>query len=299
MMHTIEQQTMIRETLVEAFPFTVDKFPLSGPDGMQTPHYGLFRSDTSTNVGNAVGSGYTPHTLDDVATLTEAALAGFGSGNASPRMHCHWRDGHHVTIAPSDEHRQAIYGTKDNIFPRFIVSAGYGGTAFSASLGLYRDCCRNLAMLEPAGEHVSTKIRHTHSLRPRIAELVATFQRLAGKWSGIVDTARRLDDVEIELADFVSEVFPLANDASRRSNTNARNRTNAIARRIYRERQATDRPLGNLVHTTAWEAFNGVQGYVQHDMRRRGRPTDIDRAITALDDVAVTRAMQHALALAS
>ena len=42
---------------------------------------------------------------------------------------------------------------------------------------------------------------------------------------------------------------------------------------------------------SAWEAFNGVQGYVQHDMSRHGRPDTFTRAIVALDDQAVSRAL--------
>ena len=34
-----------------AFDFTVDKFPLSGPDGMRTPWYAMFRSDNNEVVG--------------------------------------------------------------------------------------------------------------------------------------------------------------------------------------------------------------------------------------------------------
>ena len=34
-----------------AFDFTVDKFPLSGPDGMRTPWYAMFRSDSNEVVG--------------------------------------------------------------------------------------------------------------------------------------------------------------------------------------------------------------------------------------------------------
>ena len=54
----------------EAFNFTVDKFPLSGPDGMRTPWYALFRSDTESVVGNgSVTSRYVPHQTDDVLAL--------------------------------------------------------------------------------------------------------------------------------------------------------------------------------------------------------------------------------------
>ena len=64
-----------------------------------------------------------------------------------------------------------------------------------------------------------------------------------------------------------------------------------------RERQQTGRPTGSPGIVTAWEAFNGVQGYVQHDAKRHGRPSEFTRAIVALRDPAVVRA--HDLAMAS
>ena len=36
----------VAETVAEKFNFSVDKFRLSGPDNMNTPFFGLFRSDT-------------------------------------------------------------------------------------------------------------------------------------------------------------------------------------------------------------------------------------------------------------
>ena len=51
----------ISATVKAAFNFGVDKFPLSGPDGMRTPEYGLFRDDTAEYVASrAVRKGYTP-----------------------------------------------------------------------------------------------------------------------------------------------------------------------------------------------------------------------------------------------
>ena len=43
--------TSAADQVRSAFDFTVDKFPLSAPDGMSTPWYGLFRSDSSEVVG--------------------------------------------------------------------------------------------------------------------------------------------------------------------------------------------------------------------------------------------------------
>ena len=44
----------VLDSVKAAFPFSVDKYPLSGPDGMRTDLYGLFRSDNAEHVGKAV-----------------------------------------------------------------------------------------------------------------------------------------------------------------------------------------------------------------------------------------------------
>ena len=68
----------VSDKIRSTFDFSVDKFPLSGPDGMSTPLYGLFRSDTSSLVGSkSVTSRYVPHTTDDVCALADAAENAF------------------------------------------------------------------------------------------------------------------------------------------------------------------------------------------------------------------------------
>ena len=71
-----------------AFDFTVDKFPLSGPDNMSTDQYGLFRSDTGYLTGvKSISSQYVPHTTDDVCALVEAASVAF---DGDLDLKCHW-----------------------------------------------------------------------------------------------------------------------------------------------------------------------------------------------------------------
>jgi hypothetical protein len=285
----------IADSIRAAFPFGVDKLPLSGPDGLRTPHYGLFRDDTGDCVGVACKRGYVPHTVDDVCALAEAAQSAF---DGDSQVRCLFRDGHYVTVAPSTDHRRAIFGTRDNIFPRLIVRAGYDGRAFRAELGFFRDACRNLAIIRPAGRSVSSCIKHTHHLRSRIDDLRMTFQRIAASWDGVANTARRLDSIETDLAEFIRQVYPIADDATRRTRNAFHRRTDKIVRRIMHERYATGRDTRNIGRVSLWEALNGIQGYVQHDQARHGRPDEITRAIIALDDAAVSRATELALSLA-
>ena len=120
----------IADHLQRSFPFTVDKFRLTGPENMRTPHFGLFRSDNMGSVGCAVRQSYRPHTVDDVTALAMAAAEAF---HGDCEVECHWREGHIVSIAPSIEYRQSIFGT-DTIWPRLLISARYDGNAFRGTL---------------------------------------------------------------------------------------------------------------------------------------------------------------------
>jgi hypothetical protein len=280
-----------------AFPFDVAKFPLQGPDNMATPHYGMFRSDNGVCVGMACKKGYEPHTTDDIVTLAEAAFSAFDGGC---KVNGYWREGHYLTIAPSDSYRRNVFG-KDSIWPRLVIRAGYDGKPFSASLGFYRDACKNLAILQTAGVSVSRTIRHCSKLRRVMPELVDTFRSLANSWGAVVSTAQEMDSRQVDLADFLRQVYPLPENATQRTADNYAERVTRIVRRILSERVALGRRgQADYATATAWEAFNGVQGYTQHDVARRGRNSELDsfgRAVLAIEDGAVQRAMELALAV--
>lgn len=281
----------------QAFPFSVDQHRLYGPENLRTDHFGLFRSDTMACVGTAVSSRYEPHTTDDVVALAEAAGAAFDGAAA---VRCYWSDGHYVTVAPTAEWRRSVLdGGADTIWPRLIIRAGYDGRAFRASLGMYRDLCRNLAELQSIGDQRHATIRHTASLRDRMDELVVQFRGVAGAWDRTVETAGRMQAATIDLGEYLTTLYPRGeNDSARKTEANKR-RAGSIIARIGRERLAMGRSQGDLTRATAWEAFNGVQGYVQHTARRRGNAGTWDRAIAALADPAVRRAESLALELAA
>lgn len=286
----------VADRVRSAFDFTVDKFPLRGPENMLTPFYGLFRSDTGTAVGyGSVSDRYEPHTTDDVLALVEAAGTAF-DGVADVK--CHFDHGHYVTIQPTKEQRLAVYGTKDNVFPRIVIDAGYGGQAFKASLGMYRDACRNMMILRQA-EGTNVAIRHTSSLRLQMDELIATFATLEAGWGNLTAVVQQMQSREVQMVEFLKAIYGEPKSDEGRSVTMHRNRTEAIFRRLASERMVTGRgPLDSAFVVSGWEAFNAIQGYVQHDSIRRGRPTEMERIVRALHDNKVAQAERLALTMA-
>ena len=273
-----------------AFDFSVDKFPLSGPDGLTTPWYALFRSDTESVVGKgSVTSRYVPHQTEDVLALVDAASEAF---DGDIDVNCHFRDGHYVSIQPNSHDRLKVYGEQDNVWPRVIINAGYDGRAFSATMGYYRDLCRNLAMMRKVNG-TTVSIRHTSGLRSHMDSLIATFNTLKDSWKGLSDVIMHLQSAEVQVVDFLNEIYPQPDeDASKRGVTVHRERTEAIFKRLQDERYRSGRAaMGSDFTVSAWEAFNAVQGFVQHDAQSKtGFKSDFDRILRASRDANVRKA---------
>ena len=285
----------VSDQIRSTFNFTVDKFPLSGPDGMSTPLYGLFRSDNSSLVGSkSVTARYHPHTTDDVCALADAAENAF-DGDIDIR--CHFRNGHYVDVKPNIAERKAVYGTADNIWPRVLIRAGYDGESFRASMGYFRDACSNMAMMSMVNG-TSVCIRHTSGLRSKMDELIATFNTLKNSWSNLSDVVDHMQSREVVLTDFLNQLYPQPTQAEGRGVTIHKNRTESIVRRVVNERLTTGRPsLGQDFKISAWEAYNAVQGYIQHDaVARKGFTGEFDRIIRAANDQTVRKAERLALA---
>lgn len=275
-----------------SFNFSIDKFPLSGPDGMSTDWYGLFRSDTSKTVGNgSVTKRYVPHQTEDVLALVESAVQGFDAYDAN--VQCSFRDGHYVVIEPSKADRRKLIGATDSIWPRIFIRAAYDGRSFMASMGFYRDACANLAMLRTISQtHVT--IRHTSSLPEKMDELIAQFSVLRESWGTLQSVVEQMSQADIVLSEYLDSVYGAPPQEAGRGLTVHRNRTEQIVRRVMRERHALNQPnFGGTV--SAWEAFNAVQGFVQHNATRKGNATPFQRALMAAEDATVLKAEKQAL----
>lgn len=289
------------EIVREAFNFTVDRFPLAGPDSMRTPWFGLFRSDTCEVVGNgSVSKVYVPHTTDDVCALVDAAAETFG-GDIECKTH--FKDGHYVNIAPSKSERLEVFGT-DTVFPRLIIKAGYDGRAFSATMGYYRDVCQNLAMMRQV-RGLTVSIRHTSGLRSKMDDLINAFQGLKGSWGTLTEVINRLSTQQVRMSDFLNKIYSppsaeqlalAATGQNVRGVTVHENRTKKIWERLNRERNALGLPpMTDTV--TAWEAYNAIQGYIQHDATgKKGFNDDFSRILRASRDAAVLQAERILLA---
>ena len=271
----------------------VTKAQLFSPDMKPTPHCGLFRNDTGDCFGPAVSEGYELHTTDDICALVEASEPVLGECGD---VQLGFRDGHYVSIQPTKEHLITVH-KNDTVFPRLIVTAKYG-MAFTATIGLYRVVCSNLTIFNKVAG-TTVRIRHTSSLRSKMADLIEDFQLLKHGVGNLETTIKEMADRKVRLADFLDGIYgtPLQG-ATERSITMHRNRTESIVRRLMREQVALGEGSDDLGMVSAWSAFNAVQGFIQHDSRRKGKPGDFDRAIMALSDPKVLQAQHLALTMA-
>lgn len=284
----------IADRVRAAFP-AVEKFPLSGPDGLRTNWYGLFRMDTGTAVGPGSVSGrYQPHTSEDVVALVEAAEAVFGD---TAEVQCGFRHGHFVALQPRlDRQQRLTLYSNDSVFPRLLIHAPYGST-FKASVGLFRIVCSNLYTLKQV-EGVSVTIRHTCGLRSRMDELIADFSVLGGSWDALTSRIRQMDQVRLKVADFLDAMYGQPDRSSERSLTIHGQRTEAMLTRLARERVSAGRNEPSLHNASAWEMWNVVQGWTQHEKSRKGNVSPTDRVILADADPDVRRAESLLMSMA-
>jgi hypothetical protein len=290
-------QTSIASQVASAFSFSVDKFPLTGPEGMRTPFYGLFRSDNCEVVHDkSVSSDYHPHTTDDVVTLVESAQSVFGE--CKPR--CHFSKGHYVDLMPSKSDRLDVYGTADSVWPRLQISAGYNGKPFQFFLGTYRDLCKNMHIFRSVSG-TSFSFRHDGNLRDNMEELIGCLTSLKEGWSNLKDTIVRMENTKVSLSEFMTKIYGDGRELEKAKLTRHENRTAKIVRRVINEQNRSGRNsmVASDDTVTAWEAFNAIQGFVQHDQSRRGNVNSFDRELKANDSQEVRMAEAFAVNLSA
>lgn len=279
----------------------VQKYPLSGPDGMQTGYYGLFDKNGNIVGTSSVTGKYHAHTDEQIKKLARAAVEAFdGTMDIDVRFDC----GHHFILTPPRSMRRAIFGTNDNVWARAIVRAHYIIGSVMASIGLHRDACDNLMMLRTVEESTVT-INHNSFLDSKMDDLIKQFLKLKDSWQLVADTAEEMQANQVVMSEFLREVFPAPVGTEEKPLTskiisNYETKLETIFQRVLDERERTGRPTitsGHNVRVSGWEAFNAVQGYMQHKSRRKV-DSDLGRIFKAMDGTSgkiVRRAEELAL----
>ena len=103
----------------------------------------------------------------------------------------------------------------------------------------------------------------------------------------------------VKVTDFLAMVFGTPDPDSQKALTINKNRNAAIMRRLVSERSTTGRQTIQNGEVSLWEAYNGVQGFIQHDATRKNSATDLARIVMASEDKFVAIAEKYALQLAA
>lgn len=281
----VSEISSVESDILGAFPCEVEKVQLQNPaTGSPSNHFCLVYDGKELPV--SVKKNYVPHSRNDIVTLCDAAKEAFGG---QIKIATTFKDGHFVSIQPTDQYRRSIFGT-DTINPRMIIQAKCGGGAFRASLGWYRDVCRNLTWLKSVAV-VSESIRHSANLPQKHAELVETFGIVANGWENTVEYLKVMDDRQVRVSAVLAELMGERPDKGR-AQTIFDRKVSAIDSILVKERMKTGKSGRPATEATAWELFNAIQGYSQHQKTRHGNPTEIERAAIAGSDLEVSKAEQ-------
>jgi len=249
-------------------------------------------------VGSAVSKKYTPHQTDHVERLAEAGAYAIDPHGMVGEVSCYWKAGHHVFIKPTDDQRREICDG-DGVFPVLMISAGYDAKPVSFQLGIYRDVCRNLAMMRQVdGMSLTARLRHSSGLEWKVDDLVQQISQLTDRTDTLMDAFQRANEREVQFAEFYREVYPLDPDATRRARAADEKRLSAMISRLWEERQMLGSSRTDIRTVSMWEAFQTTQWYVQHEKPRKnlGATPRVERVMRAVNDKTVERAAELAFA---
>ena len=272
----------IRTYLENKFPFSINKEQLYHDQGIHRtepvwkalPYYGLFRSDTDEPVSNiTVKEGYIPHQTRHIVDIACKISNQFGShGYETDRVKAYFKNGHYVTIEPNTDYRKRVYHTKtDYYWPRILIQAGLGGQSVRINIGYWRDACSNMAMPKEV-QTISINYRHCSPIEERLENLdIANV--LYSTWNQLKDMIEGMAINKVNLTYTLTNIF---GDPTPRGHKRALLRNETIIKRLIKERTETTNPdrhsHTNFTKATAWEMYNAIQGYYQHDAPMRTAP---------------------------
>ncbi len=266
-------QQAVRDHLAKEFTREVIKVPLSGPDNLPSPHYGLCFDDAESRkdwMRCTVKQGYIPHTREDVALLSETVAAGLDLELDQVKISAFFKPntGHRVAVQPTIGYRKALNASPlDTLWPKFIINANYGGS-FTAQCGMYRDACSNMQMMRRV-EHTTVSLRHVGNFRDNFEDTVQQWQSLSARFDSIVEAANHFRETQVRADEFYNTLYPEPSAAdSAAKHRRHKEKLRSMMTRLIKERNKVGNTTADVVKCNLWELVNSVTGFVQHDKRK-------------------------------
>lgn len=289
---TVTQET-IGDHVKSKFNFNVQKFPLSGPDGLTTKRddgclYGLFRDDTGQRVGNSsVKKRYVPHTKEHITDLAIAASHVF---DGEIEVKTYFKDGHFINMRPKKGDILNLHAN-EQLCPLFFIKASFDGKAASATLGLYNVLCNNCEMFDSVTDS-KVSIGHTSAIHFKMDKLIKTMETLQEKWCNVEMMIEHMQGKTTHVQTFLDELYQKdkIKPDSKRGQTTFDNRNNAIKARLRKECQAVGETYQGFVNN--WRLYNAIQGYYQHDSSRNEKTTDFDAMLSSNESPIIKKAQK-------
>jgi hypothetical protein len=124
-------------------------------------------------------------------------------------------------------------------------------------------------------------------LLPGIGKLTETFEKLGESWEKVSKYALAMEKKSVKLSSLLTEVFGEPEKETGRGATIHKNRTELIVNRVLLERSLSNREQINVNEgeISLWEAYNAVQGYIQHDSCRHGNQTEMSRIVSSFSSI--------------
>ena len=262
----------------------VERFPAFGPEGLTSRYYMYYRGTEQVGV---------PCTADrhamDLERVNEVAQEMAHMIGDVGDMSARWASNRYSLMFKGSRTYEITPG--DTVRHNFGFGTGFDGRAAFVMGGLNRGICENgLIFNAVAGMNMSLKIRHTQSLNWRVDLALSKMGEIIANADRLVGVARRASERMVSFGEAFRAVFPLADDASRRTRAIDDRRAEQVAQRIWNERIKLGRNA-SLQDVSAWEMFNGIQGVQQH--KETKRPTnEHERIMRAAENSSVQRAAE-------
>lgn len=304
-----ESQQKVYDKVIALPEIVVLEYP-HPQTGEPSGTFGCFRNDTWGKVGGTVTKNWQAPTRSQLVQLAMAATQAFDGSEVEVQATI-FQNGYSCTVKPTAEYRQEVI-KGDDLWPMLTARMNFGGTGTdNISLGMCRDMCRNMAMIQSV-ESYNRRLRHSRDHGVFMQQAIEDCSELAGGFDSMVEKLREIAARKIDFNQLIGGIFEQRIANAQKSgrvdeagNPKLPNQTiralEAIQTRYNNEAKILGLDTIGATNTemNAWVAYNAVQGYYQHDANRRAAGNDYEQALVAAGKQEVQIAENMVLELAA